>query len=147
MAGAHVSARSNTKGESSDVALNLNNVLIGSDDPDELARFYMRVFGDPTWKLGRWVAWEVGDGALTIGPHTEVTANTTRPGPVLIGFFTEDVEGEFDRIKNAGAKVVQAPFHPVDDPEGWLAFLADPDGNHFQIMWPTRGPHTERPVG
>jgi len=36
----------------------------------------------------------------------------------------------------AGAQIVREPFHPVDDPEGWLAFLADLDGNYFQIASP-----------
>jgi predicted enzyme related to lactoylglutathione lyase len=120
--------------------LNLNNVLIGSDDPDKLAAFYTRVFGDPIFRGGGWTAWQAGEGFLTIGPYVEVTGRREQPGRVLIGFVTQDVPGEFERITNAGARVVRAPFHPVDDPGGWLAFLADPDGNHFQIMWPTQGP-------
>lgn len=129
------------------MGLNLNNVLIGSNDSRALATFYTKVFGEPTFRLGSWVAWEIGDGFLTIGPHTDVTGHSARPGPVLIGFFADDVKGEFERIKGLGARVVRAPFHPVDDPEGWLAFLADPDGNYFQIMWPTKGPGTNRPGG
>jgi predicted enzyme related to lactoylglutathione lyase len=120
--------------------LNLNNVLIGSNDPDALAAFYSRVFGDPMWSGGGWTAWQAGEGFLTVGPHREITTSRERPGPVLIGFVTEDVPGEFERITSAGARSVRPPFHPADDPDGWLAFLADPDGNHFQIMWPTKGP-------
>jgi predicted enzyme related to lactoylglutathione lyase len=122
------------------VALDLNNVLIGSDRPEVLVAFYTKVFGDPIFQSGGWVAWDAGEGFLTVGPHTGVTGSTDQPGRVLIGYVTEDVQGEFERIKNAGAEVVQAPFHPVDDPDGWLAFLADPDGNHFQLMWPSQGP-------
>jgi predicted enzyme related to lactoylglutathione lyase len=120
--------------------LDLNNVLIGSDNPDGLAAFYTKVFGEPIFRSGGWTAWEAGNGFLTVGPHGDVTERRDAPGPVLVGFVTEDVPAEFARIKDAGATVVRPPFHPVDDPEGWLAFLADPDGNVFQIIWPTRGP-------
>lgn len=92
------------------------------------------------WQVGGWFAWRAGEGFLTVGPHSEVTGRGEQPGRVLIGFVTKDVQGEFERIKKAGAEVVQPPFHPVDDPDGWLAFLADPDGNYFQLMWPTQGP-------
>lgn len=124
--------------------LDLNNVLIGSDDPQTLIDFYTEVFGDPIFQAGGWVAWQAGGGFLTVGPHTGVTGGDDRPGRVLIGFVTEDVRGEFERIKAAGAEVVREPFHPADDPDGWLAFLADPDGNHFQLMWPTRGPGSSK---
>jgi predicted enzyme related to lactoylglutathione lyase len=92
------------------------------------------------FRSGGWTAWEAGDGFLTVGPRTELTGQRTERGPVVIGFVTEDVPGEFSRLTKAGAQVVRAPFHPADDPEGWLAFLADPDGNRLQIMWPTQGP-------
>jgi predicted enzyme related to lactoylglutathione lyase len=120
--------------------LNLNNVLIESDDPEALAVFYSRVFGDPMWRSGGWTVWEAGDGFLTVGPRTELTEPGDKPGRVVIGFVTEDVPGEFSRLTKAGAEAVRDPFHPADDPEGWLAFLVDPDGNRSQIMWPTQGP-------
>jgi len=120
------------------VGLNLNNVLIESADPDALAVFYTKVFGKPMWRSAGWTVWAAGHGFLTVGPHTELTGRGD--GRVVIGFVTDDIPGEFERIKDAGAAVVREPFHPVDDPDGWLAFLADPDGNRFQLMYPTRGP-------
>ena len=124
------------------MALDLNNVLIGSERPENLVAFYTKVFGAPIFESGGWVAWEAGAGFLTVGPHTEVTSWHQGTGRVVIGFVTPDVPGEFERIRDAGATVVRVPFHPVDDPDGWLAFMADPDGNHFQLMCPTRGPGT-----
>ena len=36
-------------------------------------------------------------------------------------------------IKALGAKVIRAPYQMG---EGWIATLADPDGNFFQLMTP-----------
>lgn len=115
------------------MSLSLNNVLIDSDDPSVLVEFYTKVLGEPVWKRGGWVAWRAGVGLLTVGPNRDVTRSTERPGPVLFGFHADDVVGEVERIKAGGAEVVRAPYHPPDAPDDWLAVLADPDGNHFQI--------------
>ena len=45
------------------------------------------------------------------------------------------MKGEFDKMKAAGATVVQEPYQMGDDP-GWIATLSDPDGNYFQLMSP-----------
>lgn len=50
-----------------------------------------------------------------------------------------DVKGDFERLKAAGAEVVREPYVPDGMPEGaegWIATLADPDGNYFQLMSP-----------
>jgi len=55
----------------------------------------------------------------------------------MINFETTDVKGEFDRLKALGATVQQEPYQP--GPAGgemWLATLADPDGNYFQLASP-----------
>jgi predicted enzyme related to lactoylglutathione lyase len=49
------------------------------------------------------------------------------------------VKGDFERLKAAGAEVVREPYSPEGMPEGteaWIATLADPDGNYFQLMSP-----------
>ena len=115
------------------MSLSLNNVLIGSADPPVLVDFYTKVLGQPVWEGGGWVAWRAGVGLLTVGPNGDVTRSTERPGPVLFGFHADDVVAEFDRIKACGAEVVREPYHPPDAPDDWLAVLADPDGNYFQI--------------
>lgn len=121
------------------MGLNLNNVLIGSDNPVALVEFYTKVLGDPCWQGGDWFAWRAGQGLLTVGPYGDVTGPTGRPGRILFGFHADDVVGEFERITALGAQVVRPPYHPDDAPNDWLTVLADPDGNYLQI-WDNSDP-------
>ena len=49
---------------------------------------------------------------------------------------TPDVPAEFARLKSAGATIVQEPYHPGEEQQGWVATLSDPDDNYFQLMSP-----------
>ncbi|MGH2526106.1 MAG: VOC family protein [Actinomycetota bacterium] len=49
---------------------------------------------------------------------------------------TTDVKSEFDRLRDAGATVVQEPYSPGEAPEMFIATFADPDGNYFQLITP-----------
>ena len=118
------------------MGLSLRSVLIGSENPASLAEFYGKIFGEPVWSGGDFQAWEAGDGFVTVGPHNEVKGANTSPGRILLNLETEDVEGEFERIKGLGATVVQAPYHPGEEPKALLATFADPDNNYFQLASP-----------
>jgi predicted enzyme related to lactoylglutathione lyase len=60
--------------------------------------------------------------------------NTKDPGRVLVNFETAQVQAEFERIKAIpGAAVIREPYQMG---EAWLATLADPDGNYFQLVSP-----------
>jgi predicted enzyme related to lactoylglutathione lyase len=59
------------------------------------------------------------------------------PGRIMINFETPDVRAEFDRLKPLGATVAQEPYQPgAADSQMWLATMADPDGNYFQLASP-----------
>jgi predicted enzyme related to lactoylglutathione lyase len=49
---------------------------------------------------------------------------------------TTDVQAEFDRMKAAGAIVVREPYTFEGFPDSWIATLADPDDNYFQLATP-----------
>jgi predicted enzyme related to lactoylglutathione lyase len=55
------------------------------------------------------------------------------PGRIMLNFETAQVKEEFERIKALGAVVIAEPYAIG---EGWIATLADPDGNYFQLMLP-----------
>jgi predicted enzyme related to lactoylglutathione lyase len=116
--------------------LNLNTVMVGSDDAQALSAFYTKVLGEPAWQDEGYTGWQVGDAWLMIGSHSEVKGRNEMPGRIMINFETADVLGEFERIKGLGARVEQDPYAPGDDAEMRLATFEDPDGNFFQLASP-----------
>ena len=122
------------------MGLNLNNVMLGSEDSRRLADFYRQVLGPPdsewTDEAGGWFGFRAGDGSLAIGPHSEVSGRNQQPGRIMLNFATTDVRGEFERIKALGAEVVAEPYEPGGGEGMLLCTFADPDGNYFQLAPP-----------
>ncbi len=117
--------------------MNLNSILIGSEDPQRLVDFYTKLFGEPTWNEGGYVGWMIGSGAVTIGPHDQVKGKNVHPGRIIWNIETPDVKGSFDRFKAAGATVIAEPYGMDESSdEGQIATFADPDDNYFQLMSP-----------
>jgi predicted enzyme related to lactoylglutathione lyase len=116
--------------------MNFNSILIGSEDPARLAAYYTKLFGEPTWNDGGYTGWMLGNGAVTLGPHDQVHGQSKEPGRIIWNIESADVQGDFDKFKAAGATVVAEPYRPGEEDEGWIATLADPDGNYFQLMSP-----------
>jgi predicted enzyme related to lactoylglutathione lyase len=120
--------------------LNFNSVLIGSEQPDVLAAFYAKVFGKPAdFADAGYSGWQIGSAFLTVGPHSEMKGAAKEPARILLNFETEQVKEEFERVKGVGAGVVKEPYQMEGMP-GWIATLADPDGNYFQLMSPMEPP-------
>ncbi len=121
------------------MGLNLNNVMLGSEDSKRLAGFYTKVLGkpNPDWSddANGWFGWQAGDGGLVIGPHSDVSGTNPQPGRIMLNFSTSDVREEFERIKGLGAEVVAEPYEPGGGGM-LLCTFADPDGNYFQLATP-----------
>ena len=116
--------------------LNLNSVMIGTKQPNALATFYEKVIGKPPDMVDKengFFGWQVGSTNLSVLEHSEMGGNTKDPGRVMLNFETREVQEEFERIKALGAVVVRAPYEMGG---GWIATLADPDGNYFQLISP-----------
>ena len=90
--------------------MNLNSILIGSQDPQRLADYYTKLFGEPGWNEGGYVGWQIGSGSVTIGRHVEVQGKNAQPGRLIWNIETPDVKAEFDRLVAAGATVIQEPM-------------------------------------
>jgi predicted enzyme related to lactoylglutathione lyase len=124
--------------------MNFNSILIGSEDPKRLADYYTKVLGKPGWDDGGYVSWQIGSGMMSVGPHDQVKGKNAAPGRIIWNIESSDVQGDFARLKAAGATVVREPYSVSDpaDPgagEGWIATFADPDDNYFQLMTPMPG--------
>ena len=122
------------------MSLNFNNILIGSDDPQRLVDYYTRLFGKPTMSEGGYTGWLLGQGFMSIGPHSEVHGNNAHPGRIIWNIETDDVRGVFDRFVAAGAIVVREPYGFEEAPGALIATLADPDDNYFQLTTPMGPP-------
>lgn len=116
--------------------LNLNSIMVSTKQPKVLAAFYEKVLGKPADmvddKMG-FYGWQVGGAYLSVLDHSEMVGSTKDPGRIMFNFETQQVKEEFERIKALGGKVIKAPYQ-LDG--GWIATLADPDGNFFQLVTP-----------
>ena len=115
--------------------MNLNSILIGSEDPKRLAEYYTKLFGEPTMSDGGYDGWKIGGGWISVGPHDQVKGKNAHPGRIIWNIESGDVKGDFARFEAAGAKVVREPYS-IGDPPAWIATFADPDDNYFQLVSP-----------
>lgn len=114
--------------------LNLNSILIGTARPQMLVEFYEKVFGRPAdMNDGGYYGWQAGNCFLTVGEHSEVHGQSKEPARIILNLETKAVKEEFERLKQAGVTVIKEPYGMGD---GWIATLADPDGNFVQLMTP-----------
>jgi predicted enzyme related to lactoylglutathione lyase len=114
--------------------LNLNSIMIGTKQFKTLAAFYEKVIGTPPDMAETgFSGWKVGSNFMGVLEHSEMGGSTKDPGRIMLNFETAQVQQEFDRIKALGGTVIQVPYKMG---ETWIATLADPDGNYFQLMTP-----------
>ena len=120
--------------------MNFNSILIGSDNPQRLVEYYTALFGPPQTSDEGYTSWMLGGGMVSIGAHSEVHGTSAHPGRLIWNIETKDVREVFDRFVAAGAIVVRQPYNFEDYPDMWIATLADPDDNYFQLVTPMGAP-------
>lgn len=116
--------------------LDFNSVLVGTRQLEPMARFYEGVIGrapDHVDDDHGFRGWQVGSAYFGLLRHSEVAAEAKEPGRLMPNFETSDVQGAFERLRSGGATVVREPYEMGGS---WIATLADPDGNYFQLMSP-----------
>lgn len=111
--------------------------MIGTKQSKVLSAFYEQVLGKPAdmvEKESGFYGWQVGGALVSVLQHSEMGGKTKDPGRMIFNFETAQVKEEFERIKAIqGAVVIKEPYQMG---QGWIATLADPDGNYFQLMTP-----------
>ncbi len=120
--------------------MDFNSILIGSENPERLVEYYTVLLGAPVFSDSGYTAWKLGSGFVTVGPHSEVKGRNASPGRIIWNIETDDVQGDFDRMKAAGGVVVAAPYEFESAPGSSIATFEDPDGNYFQLMSPFEMP-------
>ena len=110
--------------------------MLGTKQPQVLADFYEKIIGKPAEMVDKengFYGWQVGSAFFGVLEHSEMGGKAKDPGRVMFNFETAQVKEEFERMKAAGAVVIREPYEMQG---GWIATLADPDGNYFQLNTP-----------
>ena len=89
--------------------MNLNSVMIGSEDAKRLADYYTKLFGEPDWSEQGFTGWQLGAGSLTVGPHDEVKGSNPDPGRIICNIETADV----NRTSRARGKACGSRRSPI----------------------------------
>src|SRR5690606_22982491 len=128
--------------------------ILHSDDPKRLMEFYTTVMGLPvTYRFPaegdpEFITVGVGAATIGIGDYTTVDrmlGRVARGGhPFQLCVYTDDLDGDLERLRAAGAKV---HMEPADQPWGErMGYVADPDGNLLMLAQKLpRRPQPEEP--
>jgi len=73
---------------------------------------------------------------LGLGTHSEVHGRNPDPARHMVGFETDDLMAECQRLKEAGVEFIEEPTEYGSDMS--IATLKDPEGNLVQL-WQYRG--------
>ncbi len=117
-----------------------SGVTIWSEDLNNLLPFYRDVLGlrvaseSPGFVL---LGEDRPDApALALGTHSEVHGRNTDPARHMVGFTSDDLQGDWKRLKEAGVEFIEDPTEYGGDMS--IATLKDPEGNLVQI-WQYKG--------
>lgn len=119
--------------------MNLNSIMLGSEQPDVMGDFYTKVFGrNPDMTEDGWHGWQMGACFFGVGAHSEVKGKSKEPSRIMLNLevAAEEIKAEFERIKSAGAQVIKELYEMGEGSDTWIGTFADPDGNFFQLMTP-----------
>jgi len=106
--------------------LGLRVAYIGPRDGDSAPKE-----GTPD-SAGHWI--EMGPGRPQTRIHLCEMSGVTEPGPTGITFLTDDIRGDYERMRAKGVRFLYPP-KKMDWGE-WLCEFVDPDGNQVDLKQP-----------
>ena len=111
----------------------LSAVSVWSADLKNLLPFYRDVLGlEVVIESPRFVVLgEAGGPSVGRGTHSDVRGRNADPARHMIGLTTDDLAGDWKRLKAAGVESVEAP---TDYDTVSIANLKDPEGNLIQLI-------------
>ena len=116
-----------------------SGVSLWSEDLNNLLPFYRDVLGlkviheSPAFVV---LSQDGFDSAtLGLGTHSEVHGQNNDPARHMIGFTSDDIMGDWKRLKEAGVEFIEDPTDYGGDMS--IATLKDPEGNLVQL-WQQR---------
>ena len=104
----------------------LRGASIWSEDLNKILPFYRDVLGltVSVQTPGFVVFGGGGAPALALGTHSEVRGRNADPARHMVGLATDDLTGDWKRLKAAGVEFIE---DPKDYGNLWLATLKDPE--------------------
>jgi len=106
---------------------------IWSQDLNNLLPFYRDTLGlKPTIESERFVLFgDPNAPSLGLGSHSEVKGKNNDPARHMVGFMTDDVRAEYERLRSKGVEFIEPP---TNYDQVTIATLKDPEGNLIQLF-------------
>ncbi|WKZ30094.1 MAG: VOC family protein [Candidatus Dojkabacteria bacterium] len=125
-------------------------ILIWSENPDELMKFYRDVLqlpleektdipqqGEIAPDYGYMLLISDKGEKVWIGRHSEVKGKSKEPVRIMHNLYTDSVQKWYETVRDAGCEILLAPqktpFYSEELPWYVSTFL-DPEGNAWQFM-------------
>jgi len=117
----------------------LVGVIIWTEDVAPLVAFYRDVLGlRARSERPDFAAFELLHGRrLSIGRHSQVRGQARDPNRIMLNLGVEDIHGVHQALRARGVPFLRPPER--EHWGGWVATLADPDGNILQLLQPPPG--------
>jgi methylmalonyl-CoA/ethylmalonyl-CoA epimerase len=118
------------------VIQNLGQVAVTVQNVEEAVSFYRDVLGLPMlFRAGNMAFFDCGGVRLMLTPPEGVAA-----GNSILYFRTADIQAEWKKLENGGAKPEREPhvIARMPDHDLWMAFFRDPAGNVMALMQEAR---------
>ena len=112
----------------SGLRIDLDSVIIATDQPGQLADWYSAVLGADRESDN---VVRHGGIELILFPHDAVAGPAPQPERMMLNFRIDDPDGFRSRVDRLGV-VWKRPFER--EAFGLLATLQDPDGNYVQFL-------------
>ena len=108
-------------------------IIIWTESLGNLLEFYELLFNSKVHKLKSTSAYFIyNDFRIYISEHSEVKGNSKDPNRMIINLETEDIESEYERLKNLGINFIRIP--EVENWGGKVATFEDPDKNRINLI-------------
>ncbi len=109
-------------------------LMVGTDQPDALARFYGETLGLARVTKFRDPVFAAAGGFIRLLDHSAISGPTAEPARMQINLFVADVSAEYQRIRAADPSVRVQREPERESWGGEVATLLDPDGNFVQLL-------------
>lgn len=107
-------------------------VMVGTDQPHALARFYGEILGLERVPRFEDPVFLAAGAQIRILHHSGIAGRTPQPARIQINLFVDDVRAEAARIAAQGVPFVREPSRETWG--GVVATMQDPDGNYVQLI-------------